>query len=79
MFSLIHVHDLARFITYIANDPETVNKSFEPDDGKKEGYLWIDMIRETARILHQKHLSVLRDPSLAAEKLCCLCSHDARG
>lgn len=62
-FSLIHVHDLARFITYIANDPEAVNKSFEPDDGKKGGYLWIDMIRETARILHQKHLSVLRIPA----------------
>lgn len=62
-FSLIHVDDLARFIAHIANDPEAVHKSFEPDDGKKGGYLWIDIIHEISRILHKKHLSVLRIPA----------------
>jgi len=62
-FSLIHVHDLARFIAHIANDPAAVHKSFEPDDGKKGGYLWIDIIHEISRILHKKHLSVLRIPA----------------
>lgn len=61
--SLIHVHDLARFITLVASDPKTVLKSFEPDDGKKGGYLWMDIIREIALILHKKHLVVARVPA----------------
>lgn len=53
-FSLIHVEDLARLILGVIDEPDTVAETYEPDDGREDGWEHRHFARTLARLLGRR-------------------------
>lgn len=53
-FSLIHVEDLCRLILAVLDEPDTVAETYEPDDGREEGWDSRHFARALGRILGRR-------------------------
>ena len=57
-FSLIHVEDLCRLILAVIDEPETVSETYEPDDGREEGWEHRHFARTLGRIYGKRAATV---------------------
>jgi uncharacterized protein YbjT (DUF2867 family) len=62
-FSLIHVEDLCRLILAAVDEPETVSETYEPDDGRDNGWAHSHFARTLGRIFG-KRATTLSVPKL---------------
>jgi nucleoside-diphosphate-sugar epimerase len=62
-FSLIHVEDLCRLILAAVDEPETVSETYEPDDGRENGWAHAHFARTLGRIFG-KRATTLSVPKL---------------
>jgi uncharacterized protein YbjT (DUF2867 family) len=53
-FSLIHVHDLCRLILAVLDEPETIAETYEPDDGKENGWEHRHFARTLGRLFGKR-------------------------
>ncbi|MDQ8757243.1 NAD(P)H-binding protein [Sphingosinicella sp. LHD-64] len=53
-FSIIHVEDLCRLILALLDAPETVGETYEPDDGREEGWEHRHFARTLGRLLGKR-------------------------
>jgi uncharacterized protein YbjT (DUF2867 family) len=49
-FSVIHVEDLCRLILAVLDEPDTVSETYEPDDGRENGWAHQHFARTLSRI-----------------------------
>jgi uncharacterized protein YbjT (DUF2867 family) len=57
-FSLIHVEDLCRLILAVLDEPDTWGETYEPDDGREEGWEHSHFARSLAGILDRRAATV---------------------
>ncbi len=57
-FSLIHVEDLCRLILAAVDEPETVSETYEPDDGRENGWGHDHFARTLGRIYGKRATTV---------------------
>jgi uncharacterized protein YbjT (DUF2867 family) len=53
-FSIIHVEDLCRLILAVLDEPDTILETYEPDDGKQDGWHHRHFARTLGRILGKR-------------------------
>lgn len=53
-FSLIHVEDLCRLILAVIDEPDTVSETYEPDDGREDGWQHRHFARSLSRIFGKR-------------------------
>jgi uncharacterized protein YbjT (DUF2867 family) len=53
-FSVIHVEDLCRLILAVLEEPDTVSETYEPDDGREEGWEHRHFARTLGRLLGRR-------------------------
>jgi uncharacterized protein YbjT (DUF2867 family) len=65
-FSLVHVQDLCRLILSVIDEPDTVSETYEPDDGRPEGWEHRHFARTLSR-LYGKRATTLSVPKLVMQ------------
>ncbi len=63
-FSMLHCEDLANLITHMVRNPLTGKQIIEPDDGKKDGYQWVDIRIIGEKIFNRKVNSITLSPTI---------------
>ena len=53
-FSLIHVEDLCRLMLAVIDEPDTVGETYEPDDGREEGWEHRHFAHSLGRVFDKK-------------------------
>jgi nucleoside-diphosphate-sugar epimerase len=53
-FSLIHAEDLCRLILAVLDEPDTLSETYEPDDGREEGWEHRHFARTLGRIFDKR-------------------------